>query len=84
MQSGRAPGFDVRARIRRIEHQHREALVPREIIAIERGEGKMPGAMLGYILRRGDGQEFEIAPVQLNEGLAGAERMLTARRDGKS
>jgi hypothetical protein len=38
-----------------------------EIIAIERGKGKMPGAMFGHILRRGDGKEFEIAAVQLHE-----------------
>jgi len=44
-----------------------------EIVAIERGEGKIPGAMLGDILRRGDSKQFEIAAVKLNEGIAGAE-----------
>jgi hypothetical protein len=55
-----------------------------EIIAIERGERKMPGAMLGHILRCGDGKEFEIAAVKLNKRIAGAERMLAAWGDGKS
>jgi hypothetical protein len=40
--------------------------------------------MLGDILRRGNGEEFEIAAAQLNERIAGAERMLAARRHGKS
>src|ERR1700745_2455660 len=40
--------------------------------------------MLGHIQQRGNGKEFEIAAVQLHERIAGAERMLAARRDGKS
>ena len=84
MQPGRAPGFDIRARIRRIEHQHREAVVTGEIIAIEGAEGEMSGAILGDILWRGDGKQFDISAAQLNERIAGAERMLTARRDRKS
>ena len=41
----------------------------------------MPSAMRGDILRRGDGKQFEKTAVQLNDGIAGAERMLAARRD---
>lgn len=81
---GRAPRFDVGARIRGVEHQHREALVAGEIIAVEGGEGEMPATMLGHILRRSHGQELEISAVKLNERIAGAERMLPARRDGES
>ena len=40
--------------------------------------------MLGDVLRRRDSKRFEISAVQLNQRIAGAERMLTARRDGKS
>jgi hypothetical protein len=44
----------------------------------------MPDAMFGNILRDRDGKQFEIGAVQLNERVAGAERMLTARCHGKS
>jgi hypothetical protein len=84
VQPCRAPRGDVGARILRIEHQHREAVVAFEIIAVERGEGEMPAAMLGHVLWRRDCKQLEKAAAQLNDGIAGAERMLAARRHRKS
>jgi hypothetical protein len=55
-----------------------------EIIAVEGSEGKLPRAVLRNILRDCDSKQFEIGAVQLNKRVAGAERMLPARRDGKS
>src|SRR6516164_2064441 len=61
LQPRSAPRFTVGARIWRVQYQHREAFVSGKIIAIERGEGKMPGAMLGNILRRGDGKQLPLS-----------------------
>ena len=40
--------------------------------------------MVRDILRHGDGQEFEIAAMELHQGIAGAHGMLAARRDGEA